>query len=175
MSVWLQAALRALDTGDYERLRQKLLPIAPIPIPDCMVRELEFAERHCRDRNKDQLFPLRFLWLLEANEQRNFGYPPPAQSPYHPETLLQLWLRASTDPEYRQEREAEGFRFDLTERAVEMIDGWVYIGDRFIEDLLEVEAALQVELLFADPSSGEPRPAFPGFKRHWSSGETSAS
>lgn len=161
MSLWLQAVLEAIEYGDYKRLRQDILPMAPIPIPDCLLRELEFGERRCRDGEKNILFPIRFLWLLEANEQRLWGYLPLARSHYHPEKLLELWARASADPQYRQEREAEGFRFDLAEKAMELTAGWVYIGDRLIDDFLDVEAAARFELMFPDPSSGELRPAFP--------------
>jgi len=170
MSLWLQSSLQALESGDYERFRRGILPIAPLPIPDCLGREVEFAERRCRDLSQDRLFPIRFLWLLEANEQRRWGYPPLARSHYHPETLLDFWERAIADPDYRQAREAEGFRFDLEERAVEMTAGWIYIGERFIEDLFEVEDALGVALQFPSPPSGEPRPAFAARRRGRGSG-----
>ena len=171
MSLWLQAAIGALSEGDYERLRMHLLPGAPIPVPGCLARELEFAERRCRDIATDRLFPIRFFWLLESNEQRNFGLPALGRSRYHPEKLLEVWERACGDAEYRMAREAEGFRFDLEEKAVELTAGWVYIGERFTEDFLEVEAALRVELLFPDPQTGETRPAFQAFKQRRSGGE----
>lgn len=170
MSLWLQAATESLCEGDYEHIRMNLLPIAPIPIPGCLARELEFAERRCRDTETDRLFPIRFLWLLEANEQRHFGLPALGRSRYHPEKLLDLWERACGDEPYRLAREAEGFRFALEEKAVELSAGWVYIGERFIEDFLEVEAALRVELLFPDPQTGETRPAFQALKQRRSGG-----
>jgi hypothetical protein len=165
MSLWLQAATEALHSGEYERFRTRILPLAPIPIPGCLVRELEFAERRCRDNAKDRLFPIRFMWVMEANEQRLFGLTPLGRSHYHPEKLLELWERACSDAQYRQEREAEGFLFDFVEKAVELTVGWVYIGDRFVEDFLEVESVLGVELLFPDPQAGAPRPALQAFKR----------
>src|SRR3990172_9367300 len=113
MSLWLQAATDALRSGDYERFRVNILPHAPISIPVCMYRELEFAERRCHDIAKDQLFPIRFLWLMEAHEQRMFGLSPLGQSRYHPEKLLELWKRASTDAQYQKECEADGFQFDF--------------------------------------------------------------
>jgi len=73
MSLWLQAATEALQAGKYEMFRVDILPLAPIRIPGCLIWELEFAERRCRDKTKDPLFPIRFLWLMEANEQRLFG------------------------------------------------------------------------------------------------------
>jgi hypothetical protein len=166
--------MEALHYGDYERFRRGLLPIAPIPIPDCLIRELEFAERRCRDREKDRLFPIRFLWILEANEQKWSGQPAPTRSRYHPEKLLEFWARVSADPQFRQEREAEGFRFDFVEKAVEMTAGWIYIGERFARDLLEIEAAVGVELLFSGPLAGELRPAFQELKRQQPGGHEPA-
>lgn len=97
MSLWLQAAIEALQGGEYERFRVKLLPHAPIRVPGCLLRELEFAERCCRNKANDQLFPIRFLWLMEAHEQRMFGLNPLDRSRYHPEKLLERWKRASAD------------------------------------------------------------------------------
>ena len=57
MSLWPQAATAALEAGDYAELQRKLLPRAPIPVPGCLLRELEFAGRRCRDHAKDRLFP----------------------------------------------------------------------------------------------------------------------
>ena len=174
MSLWLQAATEALQKGNYEQFRVNLLPLAPISIPSCMHRELEFAERRCRDKAKDQLFPIRFLWLMEANEQRMFGLSPLGRSLYHPEKLLELWERASADVQYRRESEAAGFRFDFTEKAVKLDVGWIYIGERFVEDFLEVETTLGVELLFPNPPASEGRPAFQEFKQRKAGGESPA-
>lgn len=160
MSLWLQAVMYSLEEGDYENFRVNLLPVAPIPIPGCMIKELEFAERCCRDIEKDRLFPIRFLWLLEANEQRLYGLSPLERSKYHPEKLLEVWNRAYEDSQYRQELEASGFQFNLDEKALQLSEGWIYIGDQFAEDFLEIEATLGVELLFSDPSAAEGKPAF---------------
>jgi hypothetical protein len=170
MSLWLQSTMQALHDGHYERVRRDLLPLAPIPIPECLIREAEFGERRCRDTSRDRLFPIRFLWLLEGNEQRLWSYPPLGRSRYHPEMLLDLWERSTADSEYRLTREAEGFRFDETEKAVDLTAGWIYIGERFIQDLFEVEAAIGVELQFPGGPSGERRPAFPAHRRPPSSG-----
>ena len=165
MSLWLQAATEALQKGNYERFRVNILPLAPISIPGCMHRELEFAERRCLNKEEDQLFPIRFLWLMEANEQRRFGLSPLGRSRYHPEKLLELWNRASADAQYQQECEADGIQFDFNEKAMKLDVGWIYIGDRFIEDFLEVETTLGVELLFPNPPSTEKLPAFQKFKQ----------
>ena len=165
MSLWLQAATEALHGGEYERFRTQLLPHAPSRVPDCLIRELEFAERRCRDNAKDRLFPIRFLWLMEANEQRMFGLIPLDRSLYHPEKLMEVWKQASADAKCRQEFEAMGFRFDFAEKAIELSTGWIYIGERLVEDLLEVETAAGVELLFPNPPDGERRPVFQEFKK----------
>ena len=171
MSLWLQAVTEALEYGDYEHFRVNLLPNAPISVPACLFREVQFAERRCRDNSQDRLFPIRFLWLMEAHEQRMFGLSPLERSCYHPEKLLELWKRASADMQYRQECEADGFRFDFTEKAVKSSVGWIYIGERFVEDFLEVETTLGVELLFPNPPASEGRTAFQGFKKPMSEGE----
>ena len=164
MSLWLQAATEALEAGEYERLRVDILPVAPIPVPGCLLRELEFAERRCPDVAKEPLFPIRFIWLMEANEQRTLGLSPSRRSFVHPEKLLELWEGASTDLERRRACQAAGFRFDLAEKAMDLGVGWIYIGEHFAEDFLEVEAASGVELLFPDLPASEGRPAFQEFK-----------
>jgi hypothetical protein len=164
MSLWLQAATEALEYGEYENFRVNLLPHAPISVPACLFREVEFAERRCRDNSQDRLFPIRFLWLMEANEQRMCGLSPLERSCYHPEKLLELWKRASTDVDYRQKCEEAGLVFDFAENAMKVSAGWIYIGERFVEDLWEVENTLKTELIFRDPLTGEGRPAFQEFK-----------
>jgi len=165
LSLWLQAATEALQSGNYERFRVNILPHAPIRIPGCMYRELEFAERRCRDKATNQLFPIRFLWLMEAHEQRMFGLSPLGRSRYHPEKLLELWKRASADVQYQKECEADGFQFDFVEKAMKLEAGWIYIGDRFIEDFLEIETTLGVELLFPNQPETEMQPAFQEHKQ----------
>lgn len=171
MSLWLQAAIEALQNGDYEWLRVSILPHAPIPIPSCLHLELEFAEECCQDKEKDQLFPIRFSWLMEAHEQRMFDLSPLDRSRYHPEKLLELWRRASTDDQYRQECETSGFQFNVSKKAMNLGLGWIYIGDRFVEDFLEVENTLGVELLFPNPPAKIGQPAFQEFKKRPSGGK----
>jgi hypothetical protein len=38
--------------------------------------------------------------------------------------------------------------------------GWIYIGEQFIEDFLQVEAALGFAIRFPDPLVKEGKPAF---------------
>lgn len=164
MSLWLHSALDHIALRDYTHVRQ-LLPIAPIAIPACLEREIAFAERRCVDPGRPGLFPVRFLWTLEALEQRNFGYPP-GRSHYHPEKLIANWERACADADFRAELESAQFALDFAERAIELSRGWVYLGDRFVEDFLEIEAAAGVELLFASATPGAPpQPAFRERKR----------
>jgi hypothetical protein len=165
MSLWLQSTIESLQEGDYEHVRTRLLPTLQSPIPGCALREIEFGERHCRDKQQGSLFPIRFLWWLEGLEQQNFGLTALGRSRYHPEKLLEVWERICRDQQYRQELEAQGFKFDLTEKAVELTAGWVYIGERFVEDFLEVETALGVELLFPGPQPGDKLPAFQAVKQ----------
>jgi hypothetical protein len=75
MSLWLQSAINTLSDGDYQHFRQTLLPMSPIPILNCLLRELEYGERYCINVDTDRLFPIRFIWMLEAMEQRNFEFP----------------------------------------------------------------------------------------------------
>jgi hypothetical protein len=165
MSLWMQAATEALEYGHYQRFRQDLIPIAPFAVPFCMIRELEFAERRCLDVDKDRLFPIRFHWLFEAMEQRNWGLAPGERSRYHPEELLELWERAMRDSEYKRECEEGGIRFDNAEKAACFAEGWVYIGDRFVDDFLELETSIGVEMLFPSAPPGQDRPAFEAIKR----------
>jgi hypothetical protein len=103
-----------------------------------------------------------------------FGLSPLERSCYHPEKLLELWKRVSTDVDYRQECEGAGLQFDFVEKAVKVSEGWIYIGERFVEDFLEVETILGTQLLFPDPLTGDGRPAFKEFKQLRSSEESPA-
>lgn len=163
MSLWLQSALEALEEGAYNHLRG-LVTHSPIPLPGCMLREVEYGETHFHQNSQDRLFPIRFMWLMELHEQGMFGEAPLGRSRYHPEKLLDFWNKAQNDEVFRNEMEQQGFRFDLDEKAVEMTLGWVFIGDTFAQDLIEIERALRAELLFPDPDSGEHRAVFRGQK-----------
>ena len=160
MSLWLEAMTRALRDGEYSRIREVLLPRAPRSIPECMYREMAFAERCCRDIETDPVFPIRFLWLLDGHEQLAFGLPPSGLGVYHPEKLFDFWPRVIVDKDLRAQHEADGMRLNLEEKAVDLGRGWIYIGDRFIEDLFDVEACLGGEVLFKCPETGEFLPVF---------------
>ena len=159
MSLWLQSALEALDEGDYSNLR-RLLAVSPLSLPACMLREIEYGETHFQGSSQNSLFPMRFMWLMECNEQRMFGHAPLGRSRYHPEKLLAFWDRAANDEVFRNEMKKQGFRFDLEEKAIEMTAGWIYIGESFANDLIEIERAIGEEMLFPDPYTGERRAVF---------------
>jgi hypothetical protein len=172
MSLWLESALASLAARHYSHVRQRLMPIAPISLPTCLECELAFAERRCMNPEQPGLFPVRFLWTLEALEQRNFGYPP-GRSYYHPEKLLRHWERACTNAAFRAELEAAALAIDFDEQAIELTRGWVYIGARFAEDFLEIEAIVGVELLFSTKPPGSPQPAFREHKQRASNAPAS--
>ncbi len=170
MSLWMQEATEALGRGEYRRFRQDLLPMAPFPIPACLLREVEYGERHCQEVETDRLFPIRFLWVFEAIEQTNWGLEPGARSIFNPESLYGMWERLTTDHQFRKECEEGGSRFDFAEKAMESSHGWIYIGDSFIDDFLELENGAGVELQFPSGTSGESIPAFVAAKRERSRG-----
>ncbi len=161
----MDAAADILEGGNYVKFRQDLIPRAPFTIAPGMMREIEFAERRCRDIKKDRLFPYRFLLLFEGVEQRRWGIPAGGRSHYHPEALLEFWNTILSDPAERKKCEDGGFRFDFEEKAVEFTPGWIYIGDTFIEDFLEIEALAEVELLFTTGTPGEYAPVFTEYKQ----------
>ena len=51
---------------------------------------------------------------------------------------------------------------DFAEQAIALTRGWVYIGDRFIEDFLEIEATVGVELLVLQRIAGWAAARLPG-------------
>ena len=160
MSMWLEAMTRAMQEGEYGRIREVLLPMAPMSIPECIYREISFAERCCLNIETDPVFPVRFLWLLDGHEQSAFGLPPSGLGVYHPEKLLDFWTRVIVDMDLRAQHQADGMRLKLEEKAIDLGRGWIYIGDRFVEDLFEVESCLGGIVLFKCPETGEFLPAF---------------
>ena len=167
MSLWMQTATELLYHRQYEKFRNDLLPCAPLTLPESLLRELEFGERYCRDELSDPLFPIRFLWVFEGHEQQQFGIPALGRSRYHPELLqFDICDRVFTDTQFRQVMESEGFLFKLSEKAVAMSAGWILIGERLIEDLIEIESTLGFEILFPDRQTGELRPAFQAYRQN---------
>jgi hypothetical protein len=174
MSLWLDAMLSHLNVGAYHDIRVKVLPLCPIPLPDCLMKEFEYGERCCNNSENDRLFPIRFLWFMEAHEQRMFGYQAGARSRYHPEKLLEFWERANSDSSFLQEQTANGFRFDMKEKAINMSSGWIYIGDDLVGDLMVIEKTLKVEMIFTNYPDRPPQPAFSAIKQLRASGESNS-
>lgn len=160
MSLWLQSAIETLSDGDYRHFRRELIPRAPVPIPECLMKEMEYGERCCVSVETDRLFPIRFIWLLEALEQKRPGGSAGGRSRYHPEKLLEMWERVSGDENHRRDLISRGFRFDFDERAIHMTAGWILMGNSFPEDLMDVETAGNVRLLFPFESARDLRPVF---------------
>jgi len=135
-------------------------------LPKCIFKEIEYAEsnmyRTIRDEN---VFPIRFLWLFDIHEQQSFGFETIDRSYYSPEPLYEQWLRCYSDKPYREEAEKAGICFDLKNKAISLVKGWVLIGDTFIEDLIEVEHYYGKELKVPDHVTGEITTAFSHYKK----------
>jgi hypothetical protein len=82
--------------------------------------------------------------------------------------LLANWERARRDGRLPQRARIRRFVLDFDEQAIELTRGWVYIGDRFVDDFLEIEATVGIELLFSAGSPGAREPAFREHKRRTS-------
>jgi hypothetical protein len=166
MSLWLQSAIEHFHSRHYQEFRENLLPRAPSPMPECLIKELEFGESYCTDPEDDPLFPIRYLWLLEGLEQRNFNLPMMGRSRFHPEILLyDIWERVNAEPTFRQELESAGFKFNFHEKAIAMSTGWVLIGDHFTEDFFEIESILNIKLLFPEKDTGELKTVFNSLRK----------
>lgn len=165
MSYWLSAVLSHLQFGLYKDIREKILPMCPIPLPECLKTEFEYGERCCDATEENRLYPIRFNWMMEAHEQRMFGFQAGGRSHYHPEKLLEFWERVKTDDTFQAQQLANGFRFDFKEKAINMTAGWVLIGDHLMDDLLEIEKVLKVEMIFDNYPGRPPGPAFVEYKK----------
>ena len=87
------------------------------------------------------------------------------RSRFHPEVLyFEFWQRALNEPEFRTKTEADRFRFNLTEKAIAMSTGWIWIGDHFVEDFFEVENILGIKLLFPRKDTQKPEIIFQSFR-----------
>jgi len=135
------------------------------PLPRCLYREIDYARsggyRAIRD---ERFFPIRFLWFLELHEQVMLDIPPLSLSRYHPERLYDMWRRLCEDESFRKDMESEGLLVDVENKAVLLTRGWTLIGETFRDDLMEIEAFFQAELLFPDKDGSSRRPAFAEYK-----------
>ena len=89
---------------------------------------------------------------------------PLERSHYNPEKLYEIWLRCLSDESYRQEAEAADVLFDLNNKAISLTRGWVFIGDAFIEDLMEIESYWGENLMVIDEETKMERSLFVEFK-----------
>ncbi|MBT0652908.1 hypothetical protein [Geomobilimonas luticola] len=101
---------------------------------------------------------------MECNEQRLFGIEPLGRSIYHPEKLLEVWEHVQSDQNYCNYLKENGFEFDFVDKAMELTRGWIYVGDTFIEDFMEIEQNIGVEMMFPDPETKEPKAVFKSYK-----------
>ncbi|WP_201352185.1 hypothetical protein [Hydrogenimonas urashimensis] len=172
MSLFLSSVIEALQSGDYRQFRHIMEKVGPTifkgKMPQSLLEEARYGELNCgKNDQSEPLFPIRFMWLLEMHEQRMFGLQTLGRSMYHPEKLYALWQKATSDASYRKELEEEGIRFDLKNKAILLPAGWVYIGEHFVEDFIEIERfyAKGKEILYPDPETGEMKPVFHEFKK----------
>lgn len=137
-----------------------LLPMAPTAIPECMDREMAFAERCCLNIETDRLFPIRYFWLLDGHRRVASGYYSSTSDIYHPEILLDFWNHAVSNIDFKKRHEANKGRFNFHEKAVDLGNGWIYVGDDLMNDLFEIESCLGREVLFECPETGKHLPVF---------------
>ena len=169
MSLFLQHIQELYADSEYHEIRESLRGFEKNTqklLPSCIFKELDYARstsyRSIRDEN---IFPIRFLWFFELNEQRIMGVIMPLErSHYNPEKLYEIWLRCLSDESYRQEAEAADVLFDLNNKAISLTRGWVFIGDAFIEDLMEIESYWGENLMVIDEETKMERSLFVEFK-----------
>lgn len=168
MSLFFEHIAELYSNAEYATVREELHDFEKTvkPFPTCIYRELDYAEsntyRIIRDEN---VFPIRFLWLFELKEQVMMGVVMPLErSHYNPELLYERWLKCLEDESFRREAIDVGVLFDLENMAISLTWGWVFIGDTFIDDLMEIEAFYGEELMIADMETGIGRPMFVNYK-----------
>jgi hypothetical protein len=115
LSLFFQHIVELYSNAEYNAVRKELhnFEKANKPFPDCIYRELDYAElntyRKIRDEN---VFPIRFLWLFELKEQVMMGVAMPLErSYYNPEFLYAQWLKCLEDESFRQEAIGGGRSF----------------------------------------------------------------
>ena len=163
MSNHLQHIEELYELGQFSDVRRELksLETPDHPLPSCLFRELAYAESNpSRVISDENVYPVRFMWFFQIHEQQIFDGIIPVGRGYHPEKLCNLWHQCMEDSAYRaQYAEENGIHFDLTWQAVTMLKGWVWIGERLVEDLIEIEKYFDTLLLVPDKDDSQ-RPAF---------------
>jgi len=168
LSLLFQHIVELYSNAQYNTIREKLRNFekANKPFPDCIYRELDYAESNTYRKIRDEnLFPIRFLWLFELKEQAMTGIAMPLnRSHYNPETLYARWLKCLVDESFRLEAIKADVLFDMDNKAISLTWGWVLIGDKFIDDLIEIEAFYGEELMVPDEKTGIASPLFINYK-----------
>lgn len=168
MSLFFQHIVELYSNAEYNAVREELhnFEKANKPFPDCIYRELDYAESTTyRKIRNENVFPIRFLWLFELKEQIMMGVPMLLErSRYNPESLYARWLKCIRDESFRQAAIEADVLFDLDNKAISLTRGWVLIGDTFIDDLMEIEAFYGEELMVPDKKTGIASPMFVDYK-----------
>jgi hypothetical protein len=176
LSLFFQDIGELYSNAEYNTVREELhnFEKANKPFPDCIYRELDYAESNTYRKIRDEnVFPIRFLWLFELKEQVMTGVAMPLErSHYNPEFLYARWLKCIEDESFRQEAVEADVLFDLDNKAISLTWGWVLIGDTFIDDLMEIEAFYGEELMVPDKETGIASPLFVNYKsrKKWQNG-----
>ena len=168
MSLFFENIVELYSNAEYATVRNKLHNFEKTnkPFPNCIYRELDYAESNTYRKIRDEnVFPIRFLWLFELKEQVMMGVAMPLErSHYNPELLYARWLKCLEDESFRQEAIKANVLFDLDNKAISLTLGWVFIGDTFIDDLIEIEAFYGEELRVPDRETGIASPMFVDYK-----------
>jgi hypothetical protein len=105
LSLFFQHIVELYSNAEYNAVREELhnFEKANKPFPDCIYRELDYAEsntyREIRDEN---VLPVRFLWLFELKEQIMMGVAMPLERSYYPpEWLYARYLKCLEDESVR--------------------------------------------------------------------------
>jgi hypothetical protein len=176
LSLFYQHIVELYSNAEYATVREELHNFEKDkkPFPNCIYRELDYAESNTYRKIRDEnVFPIRFLWLFELKEQVVSGVAMPLErSHYNPELLYAQWLKCLEDESFRRKAIAEDVLFDLDDKAISLTRGWVLIGDTFIDDLMEIEAFYGEELMVPDKATGLGRPLFVNYKtkKKWQNG-----
>lgn len=168
MSLFFEHITELYSNAEYATVREELRNFEKTAksLPACVYRELDYAESNTYRKIRDEnVFPIRFLWLFELKEQVMTGIAMPLErSHYNPELLYERWLKCLEDESFRREAIDAGVLFDLENMAISLTWGWVFIGDTFIDDLMEIEAFYGEELMIKDIETGIERPMFINYK-----------
>jgi len=171
LSLFFQHIVELYSNAEYATVREELLNFEKDkkPFPDCIYRELDYAESNTYRKIRDEnVFPIRFLWLFELKEQVVSGVAMPLERSHYNEVLLANCLRCLEDESFRQKAIEEDILFDLDNKAISLTRGWVLLGDPFavnlIDDLMEIEAFYGEELMVPHEETGIASPMFVDYK-----------